>query len=213
MEQKPNPIQLKYRYAANYGLILGAYLAVFYIIQIIAPNIKIVNLVNTVSILFTPFLCYYLTKKFRDKALGGFMKFSSSWSFGIWLFFFAGLIMAVVYFIHFQFINPDYISDIFNQSLLMLESMDYPKDQLDLLAKNGIPTSLEMVFSYLFAYVIMGAILFIFISPFVMRKNPDDFGLKYKNEDSYEPYKDNQIENDDENKSESGKSSKNDELS
>jgi hypothetical protein len=195
MEQKPNPIQLKYRYAANYGLILGAYLAVFYIIQIIAPTIKILNVVNTISILFTPFLCFYLTKKFRDQALGGYIRFGSSWSFGIWLFFFAGLIMSVVYFVHFQFINPDYISNVFNQSLLMLESMNYPKDQLDLLAKNGFPTPLEMVFSYLFAYVIMGAILFVFISAIVARKNPDDFGLNNRNDDSYEPYKDSENEN------------------
>lgn len=205
MEQKPNPIQLKYRYAANYGLILGAYLAVFYIIQIIAPNIKILNLVNSISILFTPFLCYHLTKKFRDKALGGYIKFSSSWSFGVWLFFFAGLIMAVVYFIHFQIINPDYISDVFNQSMLMLESMNYPKDQLDILAKNGFPTPLEMVFSYLFAYVIIGAILFVFISPFVVKKNPDDSGIKFTNDDAYEPYKDNK------NEIESGKSNENNE--
>lgn len=199
MEQKPNPIQLKYRYAANYGLILGAYMAVFYIIQIIAPTIKILNIVNTISILFTPFLCYYLTKKYRDQALGGYIRFGSSWSFGIWLFFFAGLIMSVVYFVHFQFINPDYISNVFNESLLMLESMNYPKDQLDLLAKNGFPTPLEMVFSYLFAYVILGAILFVFISAIIAKKNPDDFGLNNRNDDSYEPYKDSDNENKSEN--------------
>jgi len=191
MEPTINPIKLKYRYAADYGLILGAYFAFFYALSLLVSGSVIINLLNTLSIFATPFLCYYLAKRYRDRAMGGFIRFGQVWSFGIWLFLFAGLIMAVVYFVHFQIINPDFISDMFNQSLLMLEKMNYPKDSLDLLVKNGIPSTLQMVISYLCGYIILGAILFLIISPIVTKKNPDDFYNFPKEDKPYEPYKDN----------------------
>jgi hypothetical protein len=190
MEPTINPITLKYRYAANYGLILGGYLTIFYILQILFNGSAVINVLNTLSIIATPVICYYLAKKYRDNALNGYIQFGQVWSFGIWLFLFAGLIMAVVYFVHFKFINPDFISDTFNQTMLMLEKMNYPKASLDLLSKNGLPTPIQMVFSYLFAYIILGAILFLFISPLVAKKKPDDFLGKSEDDKPYEPYKD-----------------------
>lgn len=191
MEPTINPIKLKYRYAADYGLILGAYLAFFYLLQLFVKGNVIINLLNTASVIATPFLCYYLSKRYRDRAMGGFIRFGQVWSFGLWLFLFAGLIMAVVYLVHYQLIDPNFISETYNQSLLMLEKMGYPKESIDLLVENGIPSSFQMVISYLFGYIILGAILFLFISPFVSKKNPDEFFNMSKEDKPYEPYKDN----------------------
>lgn len=191
MEPTINPIKLKYRYAADYGLILGAYFAFFYLLQVFVKGNVIINLLNTASVIATPFLCYYLSKRYRDRAMGGFIRFGQVWSFGLWLYLFAGLIMSVVYFVHFQYINPDFISETINQSLLMLEKMNYPKESIDLLEKNGTPSNFQMVISYLFGYIILGAILFLFISPFVSKKNPDEFFNMSKDDKPYEPYKDN----------------------
>lgn len=186
MEANISSVRLKYRYAANYGLILGGYIAVFYFLQILFSNSTVINLVSSVAQLATPVVCYFITKSYRDKALGGFIKFGQAWSFGIWLFLFAGLIMSVVYFIHFQIINQDFIADMYNESMLLFEKINYPKESLDLIAKNGPPTTYEMIISYLFGYIILGAILYIFISPLVVRKNNDE----NIGSDKYEPYKD-----------------------
>jgi len=191
MEQTTNPFKVKYKYAADYGLILGVYFAFFYILQLLITGSVIINVLSTFSILATPFICYYLSKRYRDRALNGYIRFGQVWSFGIWLFTFAGLIMAVVYFVHFQFLNPDFISDTFNQSLLMMEKMNYPKESLDLLTKNGDPTPLQMVMSYLFGYIVLGAILFLFISPLVSKKNPNDDFIIRNGDKPYEPYQDN----------------------
>jgi hypothetical protein len=133
---------------------------------------------------------------YRDKALHGYIRYIQAWSFGIWLFFFASLIMSVVYFIHFQFLEPDFIANTFNQSLIMLEEMNYPKESLDLLADNGIPSAIQMVVSYLFAYIVGGAILFLIISPFVTKKDPDDNFNIFKGTGIYEPYKENKDKED-----------------
>jgi len=196
MESENNTYKLKYKYAADYGFILGGYLAVIYFLQYLFRTSAIMNVLTTIGIVCIPLVCFYLTKMYRDKALHGYIRYIQSWSFGIWLFFFAGLIMSVVYFIHFQFLEPDFIANTFNQSLIMLEGMNYPKESLDLLADNGIPSAIQMVVSYLFAYIVGGAMLFLIISPFVTKKDPDDNFNIFKGTGTYEPYKENKDKED-----------------
>jgi len=190
MEQNTNPYKLKYKYAADYGLILGAYIAIFYCLQVFFNANVVVNLLNTAGMIGTPFLCYYLTKKYRDSACGGYIRYSQAWSFGVWLFLFAGLIMSVIYFVHMQWIEPNFIADTFNQSLLMLEQMNYDQKALDAIASNPMPTPIQVVTAYLFFYIIGGGILFLIISAFIVRKNPDDpFGTGPA-DTTYKPYQD-----------------------
>ncbi len=157
MEQPINPIKLKYNFAANYGLVLGAYIAFFYVLSLVFGANLLVNLLNMAGLIATPFLCYHLAVRYRDKGCNGVIRFGMVWSFGVWLFLFAGLIMAVVYFIHFQWIEPTFIENTFNQTL-------------DTLADMALPTPIQMAVSYIFAYIIGGAILFLIIAPFVVKK-------------------------------------------
>lgn len=193
MEQPVNPIKLKYNLAANYGLILGAYIAFFYLLSLVFGANLFVNLLNMAGLIATPFLCYHLAVRYRDKGCGGIINFGTVWSFGVWLFLFAGLIMAVVYFIHFQWIEPTYMEDIFNQTLVMLEQMKYDSKALDTLADMTLPTPIQMAVSYIFAYIIGGAILFLIISPFVVKKptNPSSTDAT-----PYQPYQSSGTSND-----------------
>lgn len=170
MEQPINPIKLKYNFAANYGLVLGAYIAFFYVLSLVFGANLLVNLLNMAGLIATPFLCYHLAVRYRDKGCNGVIRFGMVWSFGVWLFLFAGLIMAVVYFIHFQWIEPTFIENTFNQTLVTLEQMKYDQKALDTLADMALPTPIQMAVSYIFAYIIGGAILFLIIAPFVVKK-------------------------------------------
>lgn len=198
MDQTPNPIKVKYNFAAHYGLVLGGYIAFFYLLSLVFGANLFVNLLNTAGLIATPFLCYHLAVKYRDKGCNGVVKFGMVWSFGVWLFLFAGLIMAVIYFIHFQWIAPAFIEDTFNQTLVMLEQMNYDQKALDTLADMDMPTPIQMAVSYIFAYIIGGAVLFLIISPFVVRKptNPTS-----TDDTPYQPYQSsnnsNQESNDD----------------
>ncbi|MDP4277996.1 MAG: DUF4199 domain-containing protein [Bacteroidota bacterium] len=190
MEEMIDPIKVKYKFAANYGLILGLYLAILYLTQIFFKSNAFLNTLYSLGMLGVPVVCYFLTKRYRELGCNGSIRFGQAWSFGVWLFLFAGLIMSVVYFIHFQYIDPDYISNVFNQTLVMLEQLKYDQASLDALADNGIPTPIQMVISYLFAYIIGGAFLFLFVSPLVAKRNPkDDLDIP-SSDDHYEPYQD-----------------------
>jgi hypothetical protein len=184
MEQQQDFYKKKYKFAADYGLILGLYLAVFYGLQLLFGSSAIVNLLSTLSVFGVPFLCFYLVKLYRDKACNGYIRFAQAWSFGVWLFLFSSLIMSVVYFIHWNWIDPDYISRIFNQSMIALEQMHYDEKALKTLAENPIPTPIQMVVNVLFAYIIGGSILALIVSPFAVKKDP---GNK-PTDNQYQPY-------------------------
>jgi hypothetical protein len=192
MEEQVNPIKVKYKFAADYGLILGGYIAFFYCLQLLFPTNMFVGLLNTAGFFGTPFVCYQLVKRYRDKGNNGFISFGQAWSFGIWLFLFAGLIMAVVYFVHLQWLDPNYLNNIFNQTLEALDKMNYDRQLMDKLADMTMPTPIQIVVTYLFFYIIGGAILFLLVSGFVVKKDPNA-GWPGKNSDGtpYKPYGDN----------------------
>ena len=173
MEEISNPIKKKYKYAANYGFILGGYIAAFFILDYLLPMSKISNLIETLGLLGTPVVCYFLASNYRDKAWGGNIHFGQVWSFGIWLFLFASLLMAVLYYVRFQFLQPDYLKNAFNQTLILLDNSKLlKKEGMDQAIANGSPTAIQAVMGYIWFYIIGGAILFLLISPIISYKKP-----------------------------------------
>jgi hypothetical protein len=170
MEQSINPIKRKYKYAADYGFILGGYIAIFFILDFLIPNNFVVSVLGEIGLLATPVICYYLTKSYRDKALGGFIKFGQAWGFGIWLFFFASLIMSVFYYIRFEFLQPTYIGDSIKVFIQQMQQMPNMQKQIDALIDFGTPTTIEYILINIWSYIIGGAILYLIVSPFVVRK-------------------------------------------
>lgn len=175
MEEIVNPFKKKYKYAANYGFILGGYIAVFFILDYLLPVGNISNILQILGILGTPIVCYYLAINYREKAWGGYIYFGQVWSFGVWLFLFASLLMAVLYYVRFQFLQPDYLRNAYNQTLIMLDNSKLlKKEEMDQAVSNGSPTAIQAVFGYIWFYIIGSAVLFLFISPMISRKKPDD---------------------------------------
>jgi len=144
-------------------------------------------LLSMFGFLATPVVCYQLAKRYRDKAWGGYIRYWQVWSFGIWLFFFAALIMSVLYYLRFQFLQPDYIAKAMNQSIQLMEQMKYPQKYLDSMINFGVPTTIQLVLTYLWMYIIGGAILFLIISPMVARKKDDLPPI----DQHYKPYQEN----------------------
>jgi len=191
METTTNPIKVKYKFAADYGLILGGYIALFYCIQLAFGNNMMMGLVNMAGFFGTPFVCYYLVKRYRDTACKGYIDYAQAWSFGVWLFLFAGLIMSVVYFVHMQWIDPNFLEKTLNQTLVTLEQMKYDQKIIDTLAATDFPSPIQVVLVYLFMYIIGGALLFLALAAFVVKKNPNDLLGKGSTNTPYKPYQDN----------------------
>ncbi len=188
MEETLDPIKRKYKYAADYALFLGGYIALFFVLDFLFPNNSIVGLLSMFGFLATPLVCYKLAIRYRDKAWGGYIRYWQVWSFGIWLFFFTALIMSVLYYVRYEFLQPDFISNAMNQSLQLMEQMKYPQKYIDAMLNYGVPSTIQLVLTYLWMYIIGGALLFLVISPMVARKKID----LLPTDQNYKPYQDNE---------------------
>jgi|GEM_PF-47102 len=203
MEETVNIFKRKYKYAADYGFILGGYIAVFFILDFLFPNSAFVSILETLGLFCTPIVCYYISKQYRDKAWGGYIRFGQVWSFGIMLFFFASLLMSVLYFLHTKYINTDFLTIRYNESIHLIEKMqvlkkyeNYRIELLNAFIARGVQTPIQYVFDQLWAYISGGAFLFLFISPMIARKKPEDTVQNSGDVKTYEPYEDNKDKKD-----------------
>lgn len=191
-EEIQDPFKRLFKYAGDYALVLGGYIAFFFVLEYIFPNNSVVSLLSMVGFLATPVVCYQLAKNYRDKACGGYIRFGQVWTFGLLLFFFAALIMSVLYYVRFQFLQPNALTEAFNQIILTLEQTpNYPQKYLDALYAFGTITPIQVVLVNLWGYIIGGSILFLIISPMVTRKKID----LPPTDQSYKPYQDNKDSN------------------
>ena len=187
-EEIQDPFKRLFKYAGDYALILGGYIAFFFVLDWAFPNNGLVSILTMIGFLATPALCYRLAKIYRDKAWGGYIRFGQVWSFGVLLFFFAALIMSVLYYVRYQFLQPDLLSTAFNQSIQMLQQLpNYPQKYIDAAIAFGVPTPIQVVLFNLWGHILGGGILFLILSPMVARKSND----LPPTDQHYKPYQDN----------------------
>jgi|GEM_PF-197931 len=147
------------------GLILGGLFSVNFLLTI--PSNVITNLLNWVVIAVIVVATLRLSKEYRDKELEGFISYGKSFLFIILSFFYASLISAFVKIIYFQFINPDYLAEIYNRTMLMMEQIGFPIT--DDMEKNlssmlkPVPYSLLSIIGNMFYGLILGLIMAAFV--------------------------------------------------
>ncbi len=114
---KANPV----KHAMKYGLILGALFSVNFLMSASAnTTIQFLSNLATAAIIY---FTYKFTVHFRKTEQNNTMTYFQGVSYIIWLFLFAAIISSAVKYIYWQFINPEYLPNLMNQSLLMLETM------------------------------------------------------------------------------------------
>ncbi|MBP5170619.1 MAG: DUF4199 domain-containing protein [Bacteroidales bacterium] len=161
----------KYRVAAQYGLYLGVYMGVFYLLGAFFPNQGLLKTLCSLANLAMFFIAYYMVKRYRDQYMGGYINFRQAWSFSFWLYTFTAIILSAFTFVHLQFLQPDFLADTMTQVLTMLEEMNYPSEQMDVLIDFGVPSAIQVTFVYLWFYIIGGALLSLINAAIVKKEN------------------------------------------
>ena len=72
-------------------------------------HIPFLSLLFVILTLAVPFIGYHYVKMYRDKICGGSIQFSHAVLFTIFMYMFASLLVAVVHYIYFQFIDHGFI--------------------------------------------------------------------------------------------------------
>lgn len=161
------------KHAMQYGLYLGLILgAKFFLAMTQSAFLSFFAMIMWLAI---PFFIYLIVRKYRDEQLGGFMSFHEGWSLSFWIIFFGGMILEVIQFIYFQFINTTYLPDILQQTTQMMDKMNLsmPHQNLNIMEKIMTHPNLYVLTDFIMYTIISGAILSLIIAAFVKRKaNP-----------------------------------------
>jgi len=84
----------------------GTYMGVYWILKfILAMHIPFLSILFIILTLAVPFIGYYYAKMYRNKICGGSIEFSHAVLFTMFMYMFASLLLAVAYYIYFQFID------------------------------------------------------------------------------------------------------------
>lgn len=161
----------------NYAMVAGIYLGLFwvgkYFFVIIGMRFQIFNFLGTLLSLVTPALLYYFLVKYNHVLLEGKMRYWHGVQFAILLFFFASILESMIVFIHVRWIDPAFISNLFNNIIELADGMNISKSVVTQLSEQPLPTPFSYILNnVIMANVFLGMILSFFIVPLSIRTKP-----------------------------------------
>lgn len=154
--------------AMRSGLILGILFSVNFLLSI--PTHVITSILTWVVIAVIIVATLRLSKEYRDKELGGFISYGKSFLFIVISFFYASIISTFVKIVYFQFINPDFLREIYNQSMLMMEQLNMPITDEFEASMNSFLKPVPFLFMYVILNMICGAVVGSIMAAFVKKE-------------------------------------------
>nr|WP_321451099.1 DUF4199 domain-containing protein [uncultured Carboxylicivirga sp.] len=138
MENEKSPL---IKSGINNGVIFGIILIVINVLFYVLVDIESISLIVFgilgVVVSFIPFVVVLaiLIKRYRDKDLGGFMKYGDGLLYGTFITFIAAVLVAVYSLAFNNFIDPDYTrkvqESVTEKTLTFMESSGVPQSEID----------------------------------------------------------------------------------
>jgi F0F1-type ATP synthase assembly protein I len=149
------------------GLILGILFSVNFLLSI-SKAVPLV-LLSYLLMGFILVITYRTTIRFRDIDCLGSINFSKTFSFIILTFFFAALISSIVKYFYFQFINPDYLAKLLDDSMKAVEmlNLSFGTSSYDQMEKMMKPATFSLQFIWM--NVLMGTLIGLIMAPFIKK--------------------------------------------
>ena len=160
----------KIQHAISSALVLGVVLVIKFLLSVVSQNAFFSFIVIFLMVL-APYLVYIFQKKYRDGELGGIISYSNALTYGIMLYFFATVILGVVSFIYYQYINPDFLSTMFYLSIEQFRMLNTPSHIMDMMTKIGVPSPSLAAFGDVIGHSVWGVLISFVSSGFVKKNN------------------------------------------
>lgn len=161
-----------YNAAMWHGLILAIYLVVRFFFIVSSANSLILNILTIFLTIGIPFVAYYLGKDFKKKT-NEELTYRNFYSHGFFMFFFASLILSLVEYIYYGYINPEFISaqyDTLVQNLEILkQNMPDASSLEEVVNSSPIPTASQMAMQNIWMYSFAGIIISL-INAYILNK-------------------------------------------
>lgn len=161
-------------FARQDGAILGAvWIASFaFTMWSVHPNHSFWGLLANILIISTPFVVAKRLKSFRDEALDGTISFRRSLFYCWQTFFNATLLLTIVQYLWFKFLNTGlFMNQLMETYRMMLQSYNMPQSDINtLIDAMGMMSPIAWASAFMLTDIIVGTILSPFIAAFMSRK-------------------------------------------
>jgi hypothetical protein len=157
----------KTKYAMQYGLYLGVYICLRFFLGI--THLALFSVISFIMLFGIPVLIYYVIKNYRDKQLNGVISLGAAWGLGFGLYFFSGMIVELVQFIYFRFINQDILAQAAEAAKVMYEKFNVSTENINMIDKIMQP-HFYVISDFFVSFILGGCIISLIIAGFVQRK-------------------------------------------
>ncbi|MDR0873283.1 MAG: DUF4199 domain-containing protein [Prevotellaceae bacterium] len=163
----------KLQHAVSCALILGAVLVVKFLLTVSDNNGFFAFAVIFLAV-FVPYLVYRFQKKYRDTELGGAISYVDALTYGIVLYAAAAVILGMVQFIYYRYINPDFLAEQFRLGIEQLQIFGMPQNIIDEAIKIGVPSPAASVFSEFVIHCFWGLLMALVTSAIVKKTKENE---------------------------------------
>ncbi len=183
-----------HKYAMQFGTYMGLFWICKFMLFPAGLRIPLLLLIFIVMTIAVPFLGYYYVRNYRNKICGGTISFFQAWIFTVFMYMFAALLVAVVHYCYFQFIDHGFIIDYYTNLIQELKNVPANEignlgQQLDeVIAKfEAMDLSpIDITIQLISQNVLYGSILALPTALFVMKRKKFDNNASEKQSDNIE---------------------------
>ncbi|HBK32166.1 MAG TPA: hypothetical protein DDZ96_05530 [Porphyromonadaceae bacterium] len=157
-------------YAMYAGLYLGLFWVVQYFFTMAGTNHAILAVIDSILSIGTPILLFYYLVRYKRLIIpDSRMNYWHGMQFSILLFFFASLLKSVIVFIHVNWIDPMFITTLYDNMVQMAQSMKIDEALIANISEQPYPTpSSYIINTVILGNVFMGMLLSVIIVPLAM---------------------------------------------
>jgi len=150
------------------GLIMGVIFSLNFLFSV-SKITTLVLLTNLIAV-FIVMGMYRMAIRFRDTECKGIITYWKAFSLILLTFFFAAIISSVVKYPYFQFINPEYLDQMSQETMKMLNSMKFPVTDAMVDQSKSLFKPLSYTLVYIWTNVFMGLIVGLIMAAFVKKE-------------------------------------------
>lgn len=162
-----------FNYATYAAIFLGVFWVLKYLLLIMGKDIAAFIYLGNLLSIGTPLILFYFLVKYNSTILENEMGFWHGVQFSIILFFFASILESVIVFIHVKWIDPAFISRLYNSLIEIAQTLKINKALTAQLMEQPLPSSFTYVFNnVIMADVFAGLILSLLIVPMARNFKP-----------------------------------------
>ena len=108
--------------------------------------------------------------RFRDKECEGSITYGRAFLYILYTFFYAALISTVIKYIYFQYINPSYLENMFQESMKMMEKLKFPMTSASADQMESMLKPVNYSFVYIWMNIIFGGLVGLVMAAFVKKE-------------------------------------------